>query len=76
MTLSGQSRSEYMRKYRITQKQKRRVNREHTIEALRAAESNLIATLVDAPSRNYHTLQTALTGVRRALQVLEDGIKL
>jgi hypothetical protein len=76
MTLSGQTHAEYMRKYRQKAKQKARVNREYTIDALRASEMALVALLVDTPTRNTKDVHTALVGVRRAIQVLEDNVKL
>jgi hypothetical protein len=76
MTLSGQTHTEYMRKYRINEKEKRRVNRENTLEALKASEKALMLLLNDAPLRLPQNAHTALSGVRRAIQVLEDNVKL
>jgi hypothetical protein len=73
---NGQTHAEYMRKYRKTAEQKRRVNRENTLEALRGAEKALIEITHLGPMKIAKPTLTALTGVRRAMQVLEDGIKL
>lgn len=75
-THNGKSHAEYMRSYRKFRKQKARVNREHTIEALRGSLNALSQAIPLSPMRNVKHLHMARTGVLRALQVLEDGIDL
>lgn len=76
MTLAGQTRAEYMKKYRALQARKRRLNRAHTLDALKSAETALLEITTIGPMKIAKPTVAALTGVRRAIQVLEDNVKL